>query len=127
VLLGGNLTMLATSAGSRHQPDLAGAILLLEEVNEEPYRVDRSIVQLRRSGWFEGLAGVAVGQFTGCAGADASCTVHDVLADLLYPLEVPVLAGLPVGHGTSQTAVPLGVPACLDAGARTLTVEPATR
>ncbi|MDI6102432.1 LD-carboxypeptidase [Actinoplanes sp. NEAU-A12] len=121
ILLGGNLTLLAASAGTPHRPDTTGAILLIEEVGEAAYRVDRSIVQLRRAGWFDGLAGVAVGRFTRCPGAD------QVLAEHLGALGVPVLGGLPIGHGGEQTAVPLGVAARLDAGAGTLTVQPAAR
>ncbi|MEU4626624.1 LD-carboxypeptidase [Actinoplanes sp. NPDC023801] len=116
LLLGGNLTLLAASCGTRHQPPTAGAILLLEEVNEAAYRVDRSLVQLRRSGWFDGLAGVAVGHFTNCPGADG------VLAEHLGELGVPVLSGLPIGHDLAQIAVPLGLPARLDTAAGTLTV-----
>jgi muramoyltetrapeptide carboxypeptidase len=118
-LLGGNLTLLAATAGTRHQPDLTDAILLIEEVNEAAYRVDRMIVQLKRSGWFEGLAGVAVGSFTACPGAD------QVLAEHLNSSGIPVLANLPIGHGRTQMAVPLGVPAHLNADTGTLTVEPA--
>jgi muramoyltetrapeptide carboxypeptidase len=118
-LLGGNLTLLAATAGTRHQPDLTGAILLIEEINEAAYRVDRMIVQLRRAGWFDGLSGVAVGSFTACPGAG------DVLAEHLNDLDIPVLAGLPIGHGPTQIAVPLGTPAHLDATAGTLTVQPA--
>jgi muramoyltetrapeptide carboxypeptidase len=118
-LLGGNLTLLAATAGTRHQPDLTGAILLIEEVNEAAYRVDRMIVQLKRSGWFDGLAGVAVGSFTACPDADR------VLAEHLNDLGIPVLANLPIGHGPTQVAVPLGVPAHLDADTGTLTAQPA--
>ncbi|MFC4072632.1 S66 peptidase family protein [Actinoplanes subglobosus] len=120
-LLGGNLTLLAASAGTPHQPGTTGAILLLEEVNEAAYRVDRMIVQLKRSGWFDGLSGVAVGSFTACPGAG------EVLAEHLNDLGVPVLSGLPIGHGRAQIAVPLGTPALLDATAGTLTVQPAVR
>jgi len=123
-LLGGNLTVLATSVGGGHRPDLTGAILLVEDVTEEPYRLDRYLVQLRRAGWLDGLAGVAVGQFTACADPDGRATVPAVLAEHFGALGVPVLGGLPIGHGTAQTAVGLGVPAILDADAGTLTVEP---
>jgi muramoyltetrapeptide carboxypeptidase len=118
-LLGGNLTLLAASAGTRHQPDLTGAILLLEEVNEAAYRVDRMIVQLERSGCLDGLAGVVVGSFTACPEAGR------VLAEHLNDRDIPVLAGLPIGHGPTRITVPLGVPAHLDADAGTLTVQPA--
>jgi muramoyltetrapeptide carboxypeptidase len=128
-LLGGNLTLLATSAGSRHRPDLSGAVLLLEDVNEEPYRIDRYLVQLRRAAWLDGLAGVAVGQFAGCVDEDVNRrnpTVSDVLTEELGVLGVPVLGGLPIGHGSQQAAVGLGVPAVLDADAGTLIVQPPT-
>lgn len=124
VLLGGNLTLLATGAGTRHRPDLTGAILLLEDVGEDPYRIDRSLVQLQRADWLAGVAGVAVGQFTGCVDEDkAEPTAAEVLAEELGSLGVPVLGGLPIGHGQQQVAVGLGVPAVLDADAGTLTVQ----
>jgi muramoyltetrapeptide carboxypeptidase len=124
-LLGGNLTMLAATAGTRHKPDLAGSILLLEAVSEETYRLDRSLVQLKRSGWLEGLAGVAVGQFTDCEEEVPGPTVADIMRDHFGALGIPVLGGLPIGHGEQQSAVALGVPAVLDADAGTLTVQPA--
>jgi muramoyltetrapeptide carboxypeptidase len=124
ILLGGNVTMLAATAGTRHKLDLAGAILLIEAVSEETYRLDRSLVQLKRSGWLDDLAGVAVGQFTDCVEEDPGPTVPDILMDHFGPLGVPVLGGLPIGHGDQQTAVALGVPAVLDADTGTLTVQP---
>jgi muramoyltetrapeptide carboxypeptidase len=124
VLLGGNLCLLAASIGTPDMPDLSGAILLLEDVDEPPYKVDRMLTQLRRVGALHGLAAVAVGQFTRCAD-DWPVTVADVLLDRLGDLGVPVLGGLPVGHGPGQLTVPVGVPAVVDVGAGTLTVEPA--
>jgi muramoyltetrapeptide carboxypeptidase len=123
LLLGGNLTMLAATVGTRHQPDMSGAILMIEDVNEAPYRIDRYLVQLRRAGWLDGLAGIAIGQFTKCHDETHDVTVSQVLADQLGSLGVPVLGGLPVGHGDRQTAVWLGVSATLDADAGTLTVR----
>jgi muramoyltetrapeptide carboxypeptidase len=124
-LLGGNLTLLATSVGTRFRPDLRNAVLLLEDVHEEPYKIDRYLVQLARAGWLEGLAGVAVGQFTDCGTPDLyQPTAAEVLSEHLTPLGVPVLGGLPIGHGDQQVAVGLGVPAVLDATAGTLTVDP---
>jgi muramoyltetrapeptide carboxypeptidase len=125
-LLGGNLCLLASSLGTPDFPDLTGAVLLLEDVDEPPYKVDRMLTQLRRGGALDRLAGVAVGQFTRCV--DGRCTdVAGVLAERLTDLGVPVLGGLPVGHGDGQHTVPLGVPATLDVAAGTLTVSPAVR
>ena len=123
-LLGGNLCLLAASVGTPDQPDLRGAVLLLEEVAEPPYKVDRMLLHLRRSGALDGVAGVAVGQFTECAD-EWTTTIVDVLLEHLETLGVPVLGGLPIGHGRDQLTVPLGVSATLDARAGTLTVTPA--
>ncbi|HEX5201114.1 MAG TPA: LD-carboxypeptidase [Actinoplanes sp.] len=122
VLLGGNLTILAATAGTRHRIDPRGTILLIEDVNEAPYRTDRSLVQLRRAGWLDGLAGVAIGQFTRCVDGTYPRTAEEVLAEHLTG--IPVLGGLPIGHGERQTAVGLGVRAVLDADRGTLTVQP---
>jgi muramoyltetrapeptide carboxypeptidase len=123
-LLGGNLCLLASSIGTADFPPLAGAILLLEEVAEAPYKVDRMLTHLRRAGVLDGLAGVAVGQFVECAD-DWPVSVVDVLTERLGDLGVPVLGGLPIGHGTGQRSVPVGVPATLDVTAGTLTATPA--
>ena len=124
-LVGGNLAMLAATIGTRHALRPDGAILLVEDVNEEPYRIDRMLVHLRRAGWLDGLAGVAVGQFTDCVDDSHTPVVTEVLAEHLAGLGVPVLGGLPIGHGAEQVAVGLGVPARMDATAGTLTVEAA--
>lgn len=124
VLAGGTVTLLAASAGTPDVVPARGAVVVLEDVGEQPYRLDRSLTQLLRTGWFEGVRGVALGAFTGC-GSDRA--VRDVLLDRLGPLGVPVLCGLPVGHVPDNRALPLGVPATLDAdavtGVGTLTVE----
>ncbi|MBM7084291.1 S66 peptidase family protein [Micromonospora sp. WMMD734] len=125
-LLGGNLCLITATLGTPDMPDLTGAVLLVEEVQEPPYKVDRMLTHLRRAGVLDGLAGVAVGQFTDCAdGWDT--TVVDVLTDRLGDLGVPVLGGLPIGHGPGQLTVPVGTTATLDATAGTLTTTPAVR
>jgi muramoyltetrapeptide carboxypeptidase len=113
---GGTLTLVASSLGSGSVVSASGAIVLFEDVNEEAYRVDRMLTQLLRAGWFDGVAGVALGSWLGCPGAE------DVVAERLGPLGVPILAGLAFGHGARQRTIPLGVPAVLDADASTLTV-----
>jgi muramoyltetrapeptide carboxypeptidase len=125
-LLGGNLCLIVSSLGTPDMPDLTGAILLIEDIEEPPYKVDRMLTQLRRTGVLAGLAGVAVGQFTNCAD-EWAVSVAEVLAERLGDLGVPVLGGLPIGHGVGQLTVPVGTPATLDATAGTLTVSPAVR
>ncbi|MFG1674748.1 LD-carboxypeptidase [Micromonospora sp. NPDC049282] len=125
-LIGGNLCLITASIGTPDMPDLTGAILLVEEVQEPPYKVDRMLTHLRRCGALARLAGVAVGQFTECAdGWDT--TIVDVLTDRLGDLGVPVLGGLPVGHGPDQLTVPVNTRAVLDTTAATLTVTAAVR
>jgi muramoyltetrapeptide carboxypeptidase len=124
ILLGGNLCLVAASLGTPDMPDLTGAILLMEDVQEPPYKVDRMLTHLRRAGALDRVAGIAVGQFTECAD-EWPVSIVDVLTERLGDLGVPVLGGLPIGHGSGQLTVPVGVPAVLDAGAGTLHVEPA--
>ncbi len=114
-LTGGNLTLLTSLLGTPHAPEPAtGRIAFLEDVTEAPYRVDRMLTQLLQAGWFDGVAGVALGTWIGCGDLAA------VFADRLTPLGVPVLAGLPVGHGPRQLTIRLGAPAVLDADALVL-------
>lgn len=128
-LAGGNLSLLAALAGTRFFPDLDGAILVLEDVNEGLYRVDRMLWHLRMTGAMDRLAGIAFGQCTSCD-ADESPedarldrTLDDVLFEVADRLGVPCVAGLPVGHVPEQWTVPMGAVAVLDAGAGVLAVE----
>jgi muramoyltetrapeptide carboxypeptidase len=114
VLIGGNLSMLAGEVGTAFNRPAAGGIVLLEEVTEEPYRIDRLLTQLLRSGWFDGVRGVVLGAFTEC-GDPAS--VDAVLLDRLLPLGVPLVAGFDFGHTPTSRTVPLGVRATIDAPA----------
>lgn len=112
-VVGGNLAVLASLCGTAERLDTRGAILLLEEVGEAPYRVDRLLTQLKAAGWLEDLAGIALGDFLGCEPRDETWNLAEVLRDLLSPLGVPVVAGLPVGHGARNLAWRYGNPAQL--------------
>lgn len=110
-LLGGTLAILAHLAGTPFAPSLDGAILLLEDVDERPYRLDRYLTQLRLAGLLDGVAGVAVGQLTRCDAAGVRGA--DVVRELVHALGVPAVEGLPVGHEDANFAVPLGAQATL--------------
>jgi muramoyltetrapeptide carboxypeptidase len=113
-LLGGNLTMLAAAApvlGPPQQP----YILAVEDVNEAPYRIDRCLVQLHRAGWTGRLAGIAAGEFLNCGDP------APVLAEHAERWNVPLLTGLPFGHGHRQHPLRLGARATIEAD--TLTVH----
>ncbi|MDX1674122.1 MAG: LD-carboxypeptidase [Longimicrobiales bacterium] len=116
-LIGGNLSLLAATCGTRYQPDTRGAILFFEDVGEATYRLDRMLMQLRLAGMLDDVAGVAIGDL---AGSGEEAAARDVVAELLGRLEVPVAFGLPFGHGEENWTLPLGVPARLDADAGTL-------
>jgi muramoyltetrapeptide carboxypeptidase len=120
-LLGGNLDMVAAGAGWA-LPDLHGAILFLEAVDLYLGQVDRQLTMLRKAGHLDGIKGVAIGQFTNFK-ASKGITIVSLLDDHLSRLGVPVLGGLPLGHGNRPATVPLGATATLDTAARTLTVE----
>ena len=121
VLLGGNLDMIATAAGWA-LPSLDGAILLLEAVNMYVGQVDRQLTMLRKAGHLDGLAGIAIGQFTGFQPTNAF-TIVDLLREHLAPMRVPILGGLPLGHGEEPLSILVGVTASLDATAGYLTVR----
>lgn len=122
-LLGGNLTTLASMAGTGALPSAEGAILFLEDVGERPYRLDRSLTQLRQAGALEGVRGIAIGQLTGCDEANnPDIQALGGIAEALAGLRIPVLTGLPLGHEPSSRAVLLGGLAELDPEAATLTV-----
>jgi len=119
-LIGGNLSMISTAAGWA-LPNLTGAILLLEAVNMYIGQVDRQLTMLRKGGHLSGLAGVAVGQFTGFE-PHSDLSIIDLLRDHLGQLGVPILGGLPLGHGDHPLSVPVGTMAVLDAASGQLTV-----
>jgi len=123
-MAGGNLALLASLCGTPHAMSGAGAIVVLEDVNEAAYRVDRMLRQLEQAGAFTGCVGLAIGQFIDVPAdenADAM-SVRDVFAELAGRLDVPCLANLPIGHIDAQWTVPLGATATLDTQSLSLTV-----
>ncbi|HKQ68664.1 MAG TPA: LD-carboxypeptidase [Polyangiaceae bacterium] len=114
-LVGGNLAMLHACAAAGRLRIPRGAIVLIEDIGEYPYRVDRMLTNLIIAGHFAKAAGVLVGDFTDCATGPDGRTVEEVLRERLRSLSVPVAAGMPVGHGHRNDAVVFGAPAVLDA------------
>lgn len=113
-LIGGNLSLLAALCGTRWQLSARGAILLVEEIGEAPYRVDRLLQQIADAGVLDGVAGVAFGEFEGCKPPEgASYTLEDVLREKVASLGVPVIGNLPVGHGARNRAFVWGSPASI--------------
>ncbi len=117
ITLGGNLTLLTSSIGTDTSLPARGGILLIEDENEEDYRIDRMLTQLRRSGYLDGVAGIIGGTFTGCGDPAA---IEAILGERLGGLGVPLIAWANVGHGGYFQTYPVGIAAELDAAACTL-------
>lgn len=119
-LLAANLTVATHLLGTPHLPDLDGAILVLEDVGEAPYRLERMLTHWRLCGALQRLGGIGFGSFEGCDdpgeadGDSPRFSLEQVLRERTADLGIPVLAGLPVGHGHVNAALPLGVRARLD-------------
>ncbi|MDD4237786.1 MAG: LD-carboxypeptidase [Desulfotomaculaceae bacterium] len=128
-LLGGNLTLIAATLGTPYEIDTRGTILFLEDVDEQPYRVDRLLQQLRLAGKFRSVAGVVFGEFVGCEAEEeaSSFSLLEVIKDAMKEPAVPCYYGLATGHGVNKATLPLGVKAEIDAAKCLLTItEPAT-
>ena len=121
-LLGGNLAVLSSLAGSAFWPEFKGAVLFLEDVNEFIYRIDRMLSTLRLAGALDGLAGVVLGRFTKCEPGEGfgSLTLDEVFDDYFKPLGVPVFRGAMIGHIKRKHTLPVGAEVEIDADAGTI-------
>ena len=127
-LLGGNLTVLTSLAGSGYLPDWDGCILFIEEVEEAPYRIDRMLTQLRLAGILQKARAVIWGNCTDCKPGEGfgSLTISEVLRDHILPLGVPAWQGAMIGHIERQFTLPVGAEVEVDATAGTIRMlEPA--
>jgi muramoyltetrapeptide carboxypeptidase len=123
-LAGGCAGLITSAIGTRLQPDLRGRIVILEEIELEGYVLDGMLTQLRNAGLLDGVAGIVIGDVkTKWSGGIAELSTEDIVEEVLGPLGVPIVFGLPVGHGKHHATVPLGALATLDADAGTLVVE----
>jgi muramoyltetrapeptide carboxypeptidase len=119
-LLGGNLSVVTRLLGTPFMPVLDGAVLLLEDQGERPYRLDRMWTHLQLAGVFERVRGIVLGTFTGCEEPGAPYGSAEVLRELAEGTGLPCAAGFPIGHGEVNEPVPLGVRVRLDADAARL-------
>ncbi len=126
-LMGGNLTVMCHLLGTPHMPNLKGAVLFLEETGEEAYRVDRLFQHLVMSGALSGVRAVVLGTFHVPPTArtfPGDRELDAVLRDHLLPLKVPVVSGVPSGHGPGKWTLPLGGTATLDTAAGFVSFDP---
>ncbi|MBI5526498.1 MAG: LD-carboxypeptidase [Deltaproteobacteria bacterium] len=116
-LVGGNLSVISCLLGTGFVPDLSGAILFLEDINEEPYRIDRMLTQLELSGTFDAIAGLVVGTLGTDADADA---LRAIVREKARGRRWPAVFGFPIGHGPLNMALPQGIMARVDADRRSI-------
>jgi muramoyltetrapeptide carboxypeptidase len=116
---GGCLSTIVTTIGTPYEIDMRGKILVLEDVAEKPYRIERMLTHLQMAGKLDGLAGLIFGSFTYCEG-DGEREVSEIIREMFREAPYPVATGLPMGHGDDNVIMPLGVRMRLDAGARRL-------
>ena len=110
VLLGGCLSLVSALIGTSHCPDFTGAILMLEDVNEPLYRIDRMLLQLKLAGILDSLGGVILGHFVGPDDGNPAPEVGNMILELTRDHPVPVMGGYPHGHVLPNLTIPHGVP-----------------
>lgn len=117
-LFGGNLSVLSTMIGSDYLPDWKGKILFLEDVAEEPYRIDRMLTHLKLAGVFDQLAGLILGTFRKCIAEEPnySFTLEEVFEQHFKDANFPVYYGAQIGHTRNKFTVPIGAKIEMDAG-----------
>ena len=124
-LLGGNLSLIAATLGTRYAPDFTRSVLFLEDTDEESYRIDRLLVQLHHASILDKISALLFGQFTNSEPSDPtkpSLTLAEVLEDASSWTKAPILSNLSFGHIPSKLTIPVGIPALVDADARTVQI-----
>ena len=128
-LIGGNLTLITTTMGTPYEIETKGRILFIEDVGEEPYRIDRMLTQLRLAGKLDEAAGIVWGECSECHPNDykpsfqSTLSLGEIVDDILGDLKIPVLAGLTIGHTDDQLTLPEGAMATLDADKQELNIQ----
>lgn len=121
-ITGGNLSLITATLGTPYEIDTLGKLLLLEEIDEYPYRIDRMFTQLRLSKKLEQCEGIILGNFNNCEPEDSntSLSLTQVINDILVPSGKPILSNLMIGHCSPKLTIPLGAHAALDGDNSTL-------
>ncbi len=125
-IVGGNLTMIAASLGTKHEINTKDAILFFEDINEQPYQIDRMLTQLKLAGKLDSIKGILIGQFSSLKRRKAfypsySYTLLEVFEQILSPLGVPILLNIPIGHISEQITIPINSIIELDTKTKTIT------
>lgn len=118
-IIGGNLSLIAATIGTEYEIDTKGKLLLIEDIGEEPYRVDRMLTQLRMAGKFHDCNGIIIGDWNNCnpVNPERSLTLNEVFNDIILPFKKPTICNVAAGHCTPKLTIPFGVQTILDADA----------
>lgn len=123
-IIGGNLSLITSTIGTPYEIDTKGKILFIEEIGEEPYRIDRMFTQLRLSKKLEETEGIILGDFNNCVAEsseyDDSLTLEEIIDQIIKPLGKPTIFNLKAGHCEPMITIPFGVKAKLDADNKVL-------
>ena len=125
-LIGGNLSMITSILGTEYVPDFSGRVLLLEEVSEEPYSIDRMLTQLRLAGILRKISGLALGQFTNCAPEEPDKpyrTLEQIFKEDLLSQGETAVANIPYGHLPVKLTLPIGVLVSIDPVKRKFSID----
>lgn len=107
-LIGGNLSLICSTLSTPYEINFNKNILLIEEVGEKPYAIDRMLSQLIESNKLKNLSGIILGDFTDCNGNENSFSVEEIIKEKLLPLNIPIIKGFPFGHNDSNIIIPIG-------------------
>ena len=124
-IVGGNLSLICSSIATEYEVDTKDSILLIEEVNEAPYSIDRMLTHLIDSGKLKECNAIIIGHLTDCTlkNYNKSMTTEEVLLNKLIPLNIPLIIGMPFGHSYPNVTIPIGVNAYFDDSTMKLTIK----
>jgi muramoyltetrapeptide carboxypeptidase len=123
---GGNLSILVSTLGTPFEVDTKGKILFIEEIGEEPYKVDRMLNQLKMAGKLADASGIVIGSFNHCEPKEQnrSLSLDEVIADYVKTASKPAMKGFKIGHCSPHITLPIGVKVTMDTQMKRLTAEP---
>ena len=125
-IVGGNLSVISGLIGTEYFPNLKDKILLIEEMGEMPYKIDRMFNQMRLSKMFQGIKGVVIGSFRDCQEPDPNkrtLTLGEVISEYMIPLKKPVIYNFKHGHLRENITVPIGVTIKLNASRKFIEIS----
>lgn len=122
LLIGGNLSLIASTIGTPYEIDTKGKILFLEDIDEKPYRIDGMLTQLKNAGKLQEAAGIILGDWNNCVATEPekSLSLMEIFNEIIFPLNIPTIYNVKVGHCKPMITFPIGMNMKLDATNKTM-------